>query len=114
MRKNKKNYPKEGEGWRELIHNRKKYAEYKIDTDHQSQGQLNTKKNQSLGKLSSIRPALHVDDTILPVLHNEDTARINLKSNTLHMKKTKKWSFLLLLKYLKSIHKLMQQFPWKS
>jgi len=31
MRKNKKNYPKDSEGWRELIHNRK-YAEYKIET----------------------------------------------------------------------------------
>jgi hypothetical protein len=90
MRKNKKNFPKEGEGWRELIHNRKRFVEYKVETDLNSQANLKPKKNQSLGKLSSIRPALQNDDMVLPVLHIEDTARINLKSNTLHMKKTKK------------------------
>ncbi len=59
MRKNKKNYPKDSEGWRDLIHNRK-YVQYKIEPDNShSHSHHGGKKHQSVGKLASIKPVLH-------------------------------------------------------
>jgi hypothetical protein len=61
MRKNKKNYPKDSEGWRDLIHNRK-YAQYKIEADNSHlQSHRGGKKYQSVGKLASIKPVLHTE-----------------------------------------------------
>lgn len=55
MRKNKKNFPKEGQGWREIVRDRK-YVEYKINAESNSKSQLNGIKHHSVSRLAAIRP----------------------------------------------------------
>jgi hypothetical protein len=82
MRKNKKNYPKDSEGWRDLIHNRK-YAQYKIEAgSSHSQTHHGTKKHQSVGKLASIKPVLHTEQV------SKDSSQMN--SGTLLTKRDAK------------------------